>query len=106
MTKPWEFENIEIEKGTGRDCEGDLWLYAGEDAQIGVVTQEAPGGADAWAKMFRASPKMVRALFLSGARGPFGWHTLDCLSLPVDFACTPTCVAPRAALEAAGVPLP
>lgn len=60
--KPWEYEEIQIEKGAGRDFEGDLWLYAGEDVQIGVVTQEAPGGADAWARMFQASSKMVRTL--------------------------------------------
>jgi hypothetical protein len=60
--KPWQYEEIVIEQGTGRDFEGDLWLYVGEDKQIGVVTQEAPGGAEAWANLFRASPALARSL--------------------------------------------
>lgn len=61
--KPWEYEEIVIEQGIGSATfEGDRWLYVGEDEQIGVVTQEAPGGADAWAKMFQASPALVRSL--------------------------------------------
>ena len=82
--RPWDVEEIQIEKGVGLDSEGDLWLYAGEDAPIGVVHQEAPGSAYAWAKMFQASPKMVKILRGQLRRdrrpnsGPEECHTRSC----------------------------
>lgn len=107
--KPWEYEEIIVEQGVGRDFEGDFWLYVGEDKQVGVVTQEAPGGADAWANLFKASPKLVQALLLNGAAiVPGGsWHTHNCWMRPdIRASCSEACKATRLALGLAGVPLP
>lgn len=53
-----------------------------------------------------AAPEMARALLASGfSQEPFGWHTDTCHSLGGG-ECAPNCVATRAALTKAGVPLP
>lgn len=100
--KPWEYEEIVVERGMG----GNRWLYAGQDLCIGVIEGEAPGGADAWASLFKASPKLVQALraFVSD-----NGHTPDCGNGRLgshNGSCSDECANARAALSLAGVPLP
>jgi hypothetical protein len=106
---PWDAELV-IENGAGLGTEDDRWLYAGADAEIANVMAEAPGGADRWAKFFQAAPKMVRALLICGRRGIDAggarrWHTHACWQTLIG-PCIKECEAVRAALTAAGVPIP
>lgn len=110
--KPWADE-IAVERGQGsRTAREDRHLYAvreiADSEWIGVVGGEAPGGADGWAKLFQAAPKMARAIIraLEGAACEYAWHEAekdDCFASNV-----PPCrvCEMRAALRDAGVPLP
>lgn len=68
------------------------------------MSEEAPGGADAWTAMFKASPSMVRALLAQGEIRHGKWHTILCWRDAGD--CIPSCHALLSALASAGVPLP
>jgi hypothetical protein len=98
MTKPWNVPDLAIEIGVG-DYAGDRWLYAEPDAEVACVTSEAPGGPDAWAKMFRAAPAMVRALLAVYEHDKrFRESPEDANRSPIEMV--------TAALTKAGVPLP
>ena len=90
--KPWEYEEIVVEPGVG-DYVDDLWLYAGPDMEIGMISSEAPGGAEAWAALFKASPKLAQALLRYRLQ-----HGENCIC--------EACTMGRSALGLAGVPLP
>lgn len=114
-TKPLQphESTLTVESGSG-NYKGDLYLWAGDDTEIGMVSSAAPGGAERWAKFFQAAPAMARALLKTGGVGqraiqsPDEWHTHHCLEVRegdgID-ECTQDCVETRAALAAAGVPL-
>lgn len=107
---PWDAEQIVIERSES-GVKGDLFLYAGPDQDVGAVWAEAPGGADAWAKFFQATPKMARALVACGyMQRTLGdreeWHTHACWETLIGEPCLPSCLAAREALKAAGVPIP
>lgn len=100
---------LTVESGSG-NYKGDLYLWAGDDTEIGMVSSAAPGGAERWAKFFQAAPAMARALLATGTMyegrpwRPTGWHTYHCDEMRRK-ECTPDCADTRAALTAAGVPL-
>lgn len=107
--KPWADE-IAVERGQGsRTAREDRHLYAvreiADSEWIGVVGGEAPGGADGWAQLFQAAPKMVHALCVLLGDGPRK-HLSTCHALRREGApCHPECAAVREAIIAAGVPL-
>lgn len=89
------------------------WIQIQNGLDVAGVPVDVPGGADQWAKFFQTAPKMARALLLNGTRNygwsrGGGWHTYDCWKSrhALNTACSEACKATRAALKAAGVPIP